>query len=140
MAIRRVSQLSDRGSIKDLIHPREAEVGLLNDPPTAAEVRFKKLYEYSQTQKDTKMQHALGIITTDYISDKSALPLSVYRIKKIVEDIKSRSGLQIQKLEEQIAGHLHDGVSEKLIRYLSSKRIKTAVTRKPPVFRRVSVE
>lgn len=140
MPIKRVSQLSDRGSIKDLIHPREVEVGLLKNAPTPAELRFKKLYEYSQTYKDTKMQQALGIITTDYISDKTALPLSIYRIRKVVEDIKSRPGSQIEKLEEQIAGHLHDGVSEELIAYLSSRRVKIAAARKPPVFRRVSVE
>jgi hypothetical protein len=139
--IRRVSQLSDRGSIKDLVHPREAEVGLYKEPPTPAEIRFKKLYEYAQTYKDTKLQGALGIITTDYIADKNALPLSVYRIKKVVEDIKSRSGSQIEKLEEQIAEHLHDGVSPLAIAYLSRKKfVKTAATRKPPVFRRVSVE
>jgi len=140
MPIKRVSQLSDRGNIKDLIHPRETEVELLNDPPSAAELRFKKLYEYSQTYKDTKMQHALGIITTDYISDKTALPLSIYRIRQVVQDIKSRSGSQIAKLEAQITGHLHDGVSEELMAYLSSRRIKTASARKPPVFRRVSIE
>jgi hypothetical protein len=142
MAIRRVSKLSDRGSIKDLVHPCEAEDGLDKNPPTAAELRFKQLYEYSQMYKDIKLQQALGIITTDYISDKNALPLSVYRIRKLVEDIKSKSALQIEKLEEQIAKHLYDGigVSEQTIAYLSYKRIKTAAARKPPVFRRVSIE
>jgi len=140
MPIRRVSQLSDRGSIKDLVHPREAEVGLYKEPPTPAELRFKKLYEYAQTYKDIKLQGALGIITTDYIGDKNALPLSVYRLKKVVEDIKSRLGHEIEKLEQQFMSHLSDPVSSELVDYLSKKRIKTAAVRKPPIFRRVSVE
>ena len=138
--IRQVSQLSDRGSIKDLVHPREAEVGLYKEPPTPAELRFKKLYEYAQTYKDIKLQGALGIITTDYIGDKNALPLSVYRLKKVVEDIKSRLGHEIEKLEQQFMSHLSDPVSSELVDYLSKKRIKTAAVRKPPIFRRVSVE
>lgn len=138
MSIRRVKQHTDRGNIKDL-QPHEVEVELYKGPFTTAELRFKKLYEYSQQHKDAKLQQSMGIITTDYIDDKTALPLSVYRIKKIVEDIKSRSGSQIEKLEEQIAGHLHNPVSEELLDYLSSKRIKTASPRKSPIFRRVSL-
>lgn len=139
MPIHRVSQPTDRGNIKNLAHPHEINV-TYNDPsPISSELRYKKLYEYAATHKDIKLVQALGIITTDYISDKNALPLSIYRIRQTVEDIKSRSGHQIEKLQQQFIGHLKDPVSPKLINYLSKhKRIKTASISKTP-FRRVSV-
>ena len=142
MPIRRVSQRSDRGSLKELARPHEIDVTHSELPPTAPELRYKKLYEYATTYKDTKLSQALGVITTDYIADKNALPLSIYRIKKVVEDIKSRSGHEIEKLEQQFTGHLSDPISPELIDYLfKHKKIKkTAAARQPPVFRRVSVE
>lgn len=141
MPIRRVKQHSDRGSIKNLV-PREINVTNIETPPTPSELRFKRLYEYATTYKDTKLAQALGVITTDYIGDKSALPLSIYRIKQVVEDIKSKSGYEIEKLEQQFAEHLSDPIEPELLNYLAGRkvRVKTASRRKPPVFRRVSVE
>jgi hypothetical protein len=138
--IRRLSQTTDRGNIKDLAHPRKMEVGLDKDLLfTSTELRFKKLYEYAQTYKDKKLQQALGIITTDYIADKNALPLSIYRLKQVIEDIKSKSGGEIIRLEGLFSKHLSRGISDDTVIYLSrKKRIKTATICKPPVFRRVS--
>jgi hypothetical protein len=139
MPLRAVKQQTDRGSLKNLVHPQEAAVGLYQDPPTQTELRFKKLCEYAQGAKDRKMQQALGIITTDYISDKNALPLSVYRLRQIVADIKSRSAGQIEQLEKQFASHIGNEINQKVIDYTTRRwRIKTASVRKPPVFRRVS--
>lgn len=140
MPIRLVSQRTDRGSIKDLVRPRETQVGLDQELPfTPSELRYRKLYEYARTYKDKKLQQAIGVITTDYIGDKTALPLSVYRIKQVVEDIKSKSGLEIQKLEKQFANHLHSGVSTDVVDYLAKRKAikKSASVRQLP-FRRVS--
>lgn len=141
MPIRRVSQRSDRGSIKDIAHPQEINVTNRELPPTASELRYKKLYEYATTYKDTRLAQALGVITTDYIADKNALPLSIYRIRQVVEDIKSRSGVEIEKLQQQFAEHLANPVSQQIVDYLSIKKAirKVASARKTP-FRRVSVE
>jgi len=136
MPIRHVKQNSERGSIKNLMQRQEDEVEL-----TSTEKRFKQLWDYACENKDVGIQNALGIITTDYIGDKNALPLSIYRIRKIVEDIKSRPGSRVSQLQEEFAGLIQDNVSPLLAeQMLQKKMIKTAGKRKPPVFRRVSVE
>lgn len=133
MPIRRVKQQTDRGKIKDLVganEPAEPQV-----KPLAFELRMKKLFEYAQLHKDQRLQSALGFITTDYISDKNALPLSVYRIRKIVDDIKSRSAGQIDQLSAEFMEYMTDELSPEAIAYVTKRsRIKTASARKPPVF------
>jgi hypothetical protein len=111
----------------------------VESPPTPFELKLKELYEYAQTYKNQEMLTALGFITTDYISDKNALPLSVYRLRQIVAECKSHSSRQIEALEKQFADHLGGKISAKASQYLNKQRlIKFASVRKPPVFRRVS--
>jgi hypothetical protein len=138
MSIRAVKPRTDRGSIKDLAKPGEA-----NDPefmPHPSELRMKTLYEFAQLHKDNKLQSALGFITTDYISDKNALPLSIYRIRQIVDDIKSKSAGEIDKLSELFSRYMKDEISSETIEYLNTKRamVKNASVRKPPTFWRAS--
>jgi hypothetical protein len=138
MPIRTVKQRTDRGKIKDLAKPGEASEP--ESMPSSFELRMKRLYEYSQLNKDQGLQSALGFITTDYISDKNALPLSVYRIRKIVDDIKSKSAGQIDQLSQEFVGYMTDELSPETIAYLNKKRarVKTASVRKPPIFWRAS--
>jgi hypothetical protein len=138
MPLRAVKQRSERGSLKDLATKQSVSLEQeTNYQLTTSEVRLQKLYECAS--RDPKMQCALGVITTDYISDKNALPLSVYRLRKIVNDIKSRSGGHISQLEAQFSGFLTSEISQETIDLISKhRRVKTASARKPPVFRRAS--
>lgn len=97
MPTRAVKQYSDRGSLKALTKRHEDEV-----PFTASELRIRKLYDYAHTHADAGLLNCLGFITTEYIGEKNALPLSVYRLRKIVEDIKSKSGDKILKLKQNL--------------------------------------
>lgn len=139
MSIRVVKQYSDRGSLKDLVtktkEPATSELKYL-----PSELRMKQLYEYAQLNKDSKLQAATGFITTDYISDKNALPLSIYRLRKIVDDIRSKSGGKIDELALQFSGCFDEKLSDVLGKeYIKQKAmVKTASGRKPPVFWRVS--
>src|ERR1700722_17326603 len=101
MTIRAVKQHTDRGSIRDLV--KSSEIGNeLSTQPYPYEIRMKKLFEYAQLHKDKNLQSSLGFITTAYISDKNALPLSIYRIRQIVDDIKSKSADRINLLSQQL--------------------------------------
>lgn len=135
MPIRTVKQRTDRGKIKDLARPIdvvEAEI-----EPSAFELRMKKLFEFAQLCKDTNMQSALGFITTDYIADKNALPLSAYRIRQMISDIKSKSSVEIDRLSQDLSGYMmEDEISQEAIAYITRKRrIKTASVRKPLFWR-----
>lgn len=123
MSFKKARQYSDRGSIKNL--SQKQEVG---SPPRAFELRLKKLFEFAQDNKDHNLQAALGFITTDYIHDKNALPLIVYRIRQTVADIKNKSPGKIEKLQLQF---------EKCFG-INSNQIKTASAWKSPIFRRAS--
>jgi len=139
MSIRAVKQHSDRGSLKDLVtKAKESATSELKYLPS--ELRIKQLYEYAQLNKDSKLQSATGFITTDYISDKNALPLSIYRLRKIVDDIRSKSGGKIDELAQQFSSCFEEKLSEALYKeYVKQKAmVKTASGRKPPVFWRVS--
>jgi hypothetical protein len=138
MAIRTVKQHTDRGSLKNLV--KSNEISKPEAIPLPSELRMKQLYEFAQLNKDKNMQSALGFITTDYISDKNAIPLSVYRIRQIVEDIKSTSGDKINNLAAQFLGYMSDELSSDAINYLNKRDAltKTASVRRPPSFWRVS--
>lgn len=97
MAIRTVKQYSDRGSLKALTQRHEDEV-----PFTASELRIRKLYDYAHTHADAGLLNCLGFITTDYIGEKNALPLSVYRLRKIVDDITVKSGGKILEMKQNL--------------------------------------
>lgn len=135
MPIRTVKQYTDRGKIKDL-----AKAGEVTEPealPSPSELRMKKLFEYAQLNKDKNLQAALGFITTDYIADKNAIPLSAYRIRQVVADIKAKSSGKIDALSQQFVGCLGDELSPETIDYLNSRRprVKTASVRKPVFWR-----
>lgn len=138
MSIKRVKQRSDRGSIKDLVNSQEVSIPTPR-PATPAELRLKKLYEHAQNNKNHQMIAALGFITTDYIGDKNALPLSVYRIKQTVDKIKAQSNGKIDQLAQQFATFFKNEISSETISYLAlgKARVKIANQNKPPVFRRV---
>lgn len=139
MPIRTVKQHSDRGSLKNLISKVEDDQSVQECPDLPSIIRMKKLYEYAQSKNDKQLQSSLGFITTDYISDKNALPLSVYRIRKIVDDIKSKEPGKIERLQAQFSCCFEPVISLEAQAYISKKAmIKTASARKPPVFRRVS--
>lgn len=103
------------------------------------ELRMKKLYEYAKIHKDTKLLNCLGFITTDYIEDKNALPLSVYRIRKIIEDINSKGSEKIEHLKSELSLCFGQVLSDEAFDYINDKKmIKSASKKKPPVFRRAS--
>lgn len=135
MPIRTVKQHTDRGKIKDLVVASEIAAES-QDQPSPSELRMKKLFEYAQLTKNQKLLDALGFITTDYISDKNALPLSVYRIRQMVTDIKSKSSGNIDLLSQQFSGFMGDELSPETVDYLNKKRarVKTASVRKAPIF------
>jgi hypothetical protein len=137
MPIRTVKQHSDRGSIKNLV-AKSNEAAEAEYQPSPSELRMKKLFEYSQKNKDAGLQSALGFITTDYISDKTALPLSVYRIRKLVDDIRSRPDSKVSQLKQQFDQFFGDGLSAYAKEYLNRKMIKRASSKRKPLFWRVS--
>jgi len=135
MPIRSVPQRSDRGKIKDL----SKDLLLDNDePPTPYEIRLKKLYEFSETYNNKELQSSLGFITTNYISDKNALPLSVYRIRQLVNEIKSKSPDTINQLSQQIGRYIQDGISVYAMAYLAKKTLIKTASIKPRLFWRAS--
>jgi hypothetical protein len=133
MPIRKVKQYSDRGKIKDLASKQESEA-----QPLPSELRLQRLYEYAKQHNDHGILNALGFITTDYVADKNALPLTVYRIRQVVADIKSRSSEPIDLFGQELSkffGIEHTAESDA---YWDKKRmVKSAAVKKPPVFRRV---
>jgi len=130
MPIRTVKQHSDRGKIKDLVNQEPAI------DPSPTELRMKKLFEYSQLNKDLGLESVLGFITTDYISDKNALPLSIYRLRKIVDDISSRPDSKVMQWRQQFEQVVFsEGLSREAQSYLKKKLIKTASTNKPIFWR-----
>ena len=94
MTTRPSKQYSDRGSLKDL-----AAGDIPAGPAEDIEIKLKNLYEYAEKNNDQDLLRSLGFITTDYISDKNALPLSVYKLRKIVADISSRPGSQVAEFK-----------------------------------------
>lgn len=97
MGIRSIKSPSDRGSLKHLSQRHEDEV-----PFTSRELRIKKLYDYACAHADVNLLDSLGFITTNYIEDKNALPLSIYRLRKIVSDIVSKSEDKILKMKQEL--------------------------------------
>lgn len=133
MSVRNVKQYSDRGKIKDLASRHESEAPIL-----PSELRLKKFYEYAKLHNDIGILTAIGFITTDYVSNKNALPLTVYRIKQIVADISSRPGNKIQEFKELFESSISPILSKEASVYLQiNKMIKSATAKKPPAFRRV---
>ena len=133
MPIRNVKQYSDRGKIQDLNNKRESEA-----PPLPSELRLQRLYEYAKKNNDHGILKELGFITTNYVSDKNALPLTIYRIRNIIADIKSKSGDKIQKMTEELRDCFESSLSVKAADYLfTNKIVKVACRKMPPVFRRV---
>ncbi len=124
MSIRKIKQYSDRGKIKDLTNKQESEAPLLS-----SELRLQKLYEYASKHNDHGILKELGFITTDYVEDKTALPLTIYRIRQIVADIKSKSP-EIDRLSAQLSKLLF-GIDQ------SEKKMVKSANRKLPIFRRV---
>lgn len=133
MPIRSVKQHSDRGSLKNLVKAQEEGDNL---PPEPFELRMRQLFEYCKLHKDEKMSSALGFITTDYISDKNALPLSVYRLRKIVDDISSRSDSEVSQLKNKFDEYLSADLSEEARAYLGRNKMKKlAKVRRPSFWR-----
>lgn len=134
MPIRRVKQYSDRGSIKNLSKDAEPEL-----PPEPFELRMKEMYEFAVLNKDKQLQAQTGFITTDYIGDKTVLPLSAYRIRQVVADIKAREP-GIEQFTEELGQCITFETEPAARAYWDRKNAltKTASKRKAPVFRRVS--
>lgn len=130
MPIRKVKQYSDRGKIKDLTNKQESEAPLL-----PSELRLQKLYEYASKNNNHNVLKELGFITTDYIDDKNALPLTVYRIRQIVADIKSKSP-KIDQYSVQLSKLFGIEHTLEADAYWSRKMVKNANC-KLPIFRRV---
>lgn len=147
MATRRSKQYSERGSLKDIKAQNDEaqtfpyEVKFITIEPTPLELRLQKLYDYSKKNNDQNLLAASGFITTDYITDKNAMPLSAYRLRKTIDDIKSKSPGQIESLSQDFLTCLApiEPTTESTA-YWKNKlaMVKTASVKKPPVFRRVS--
>lgn len=130
MSIRKIKQYSDRGKIKDLTNKQESEAPFLS-----SELRLQKLYEYASKHNDHGILKELGFITTDYVEDKTALPLTIYRIRQIVADIKSKSP-EIDQYSVQLSKLFGIEHTLEADAYWSRKMVKNA-SRKLPIFRRV---
>lgn len=104
-----------------------------------SEIRLKKLYEYAEKNRDNVLKESLGFITTDYIGDKNALPLSVYRLRKTVEDIKNHSAIKINQFTEQLYNLFPEKLSDILGKeYKNYKTMRKTAARKKVLFWRVS--
>lgn len=133
MPTRAVKQYSDRGSLKSLVKAQENGDNL---QPSSSELRMQKLFEHSKLHNDEKLSSALGFITTDYIGDKNALPLSVYRLRKIVDDISSRPDSKVSQFKDQLDQYFGLGLSDEAISYLNKNKMKkTASIRRPSFWR-----
>lgn len=126
MSTRKIKTYSDRGKISDI----QSGIPEIGDPATPFEIRLAKLHEADKNSV---------FITTEYISDKNALPLSIYRLRKTVADIKSKSGSDIDKLADEISNNFSDETPEivkSCVRmYLNKSRVKTASLKKPTFWR-----
>jgi hypothetical protein len=134
MSIRKVKQYSDRGKIKDLASRRvaESEAELL-----PSDQRLKRLYEYAKLHNDHGILGALAFITTEYVEDKNALPLTAYRLREMVANISKKSEDKICQLKIQLDECFGDELSSEAISYINCRKlIKTASVRSP-IFRRV---
>lgn len=131
MPIRKVKQHSDRGKIQDLTNKQESEALLIS-----SELRLKTLYEHAKQNNNYGVLKELGFITTDYIEDKNALPLTIYRLRQIVADIKSKS----PEIDEY-SFHLSKlfGIEHTLEAdaYWARKNLIKNANRNLPIFRRV---
>lgn len=133
MPIRKVKQSSDRGSIKNLDERHDSEI-----PLTSSEQRLKAIYDRAKQSNDAGILEGLGFITTDYVHDKDALPLTVYRIKQIVADIKSKSSEPIDQFGQELSKIFKiEHTIESDAYWEKRKMVKSASITKPPVFRRV---
>lgn len=138
MPIRPVKQYSDRGKIKNLAkaedcyQPEEAII--------PSELRMQKLVEFSESTRDKGLQSAMGFITTDYIADKNAIPLSAYRIRQVVADIKSKSSGEIDELSQIMQSCISFELDPEAQAYWKHRQamVKSASVRKPPTFWRAS--
>lgn len=147
MPARPIRQYSERGSLKDIKAQNEEaqafpyEVNSITVEPTPLELRLQKLYDYSKKNNDQDLLAASGFITTDYIADKNAMPLSAYRLRKTIDDIKSKSPGKIESLSQDFLTCLApiEPTTESTA-YWKNKlaMVKTASVKKAPVFRRVS--
>ncbi len=146
MSIRAISPRSERGSIKDIKaateEVQESPYNLTIKPlePSQFELRQMKLFEYAKSTNDDNLLAASGFITTDYISDKNALPLSIYRLRKIVADIKARRPERIDSFAAQLSEIFDKELSSEAMQYLEAKRVikKLASATRMPIFRRVN--
>lgn len=125
MSFRKIKQYSDRGKIQDLANKHESEA-----PPLPFEMRLKMLYEHAKNANNDSILKELGFITTDYIEDKNALPLTIFRLRQIVADIKSKSPV-IDQLSVQLSKLLF-GIDQ------PGKKLVKSASRKLPIFRRVN--
>lgn len=129
MSIRIGKQHLDRGKIKDIVN-QEPTID-----PSPIELRMKKLFEYSKLNKDYDLESVLGFITTDYISDKNVLPLSIYRLRKIVDDISSRPDSKVAHWKHQFEQVFSEDLSHEAQDYLKKKMIKKASVNRPIFWR-----
>jgi hypothetical protein len=136
MPVRKAKQYSDRGKISDLA--KAEDIVASTEPVTPFESRIRKMFEFAKLNNDEKLLAATGIITTDYISDKNSLPLSVYRLRKIVSDIKSKSSAQIDSLSDRFTGQLKLGITAEAAAYFDSQNIIKLANRRKSCFWRVS--
>lgn len=134
MPIRAVKQYSDRGKIKNLA--RAEDCYQPEEAPIPSELRMKRLVDFAESTKDKKLQSAMGFITTDYIADKNAIPLTAYRIRQVVADIKSRSSGQIDELSQEFQSCISFEKDPEAEAYWNNKQamVKNASVRKPPAF------
>lgn len=130
----KIKQYSDRGKISELNKEVSQDI-----PFSPAEIRLKKLYEYASTYRDKVLQKCLGFITTDFISDKNAFPLNIYRLKELVRDINSKSPDKISQMRKELENCFIDPISDETKNFLQKRAmIKTAGIKRSPSFRRAS--
>jgi len=90
---------SDRGKLSELSNRHEDQ----DIPPTEFELRAREMYNISQISNDKSLEESLGFITfANYSGDPNMLPLSVFRLREIVNDISSHKSAEISKMFNEL--------------------------------------
>src|SRR5271166_3439344 len=92
---------SDRGSIKN-IAAKQKEGLESEEPPTPEELHLKQLYEMAITHHDQDLTEKLGFVTIEYAGNKEALPISIHRLREVINTIAARPGSKVNEIRQEL--------------------------------------
>lgn len=99
MPIRRVPQLSDRGSIRDIQNGDDDKA-----PPTEYELRVKELYEHALVTKNQALVDSLGLIP---INGSAKDPVSIFRHREYVNSLSQELKDKIAQTAKEMEAYFH---------------------------------